>query len=104
MEGSLGHWQAARERFDVVAAARPSFAMARTSAALAAFELGDLAAAERELPSLIRRYPLFADARAGLTAGLLTELGPLGAAVVALRVDLDALPIEERTGLSWASK
>jgi hypothetical protein len=37
VEGSLGHWQAARERFDVVAAARPSFAMARTSAALAAF-------------------------------------------------------------------
>jgi hypothetical protein len=37
VEGFLGHWQAARERFDVVAAARPSFAMARTSAALAAF-------------------------------------------------------------------
>jgi hypothetical protein len=42
--------------------------MARSSAALAAFQLGDLAAAERELRSLIRRYPLFADARAGLTA------------------------------------
>ena len=55
------------------------------------------------LPSLIRRYPLFADALAGLTAAVVTELGPPGAAVVALRVDLDALPIEERTGLSWAS-
>lgn len=46
---------------------------------------------------------MFADALAGLTAGVVTELGPPGAAVVALRVDLDALPIEERTGLSWAS-
>jgi aminoglycoside/choline kinase family phosphotransferase len=64
----------------------------------------DLAAAERELPALIRRYPLFADARAGLTAGVVTELGPPGAAVVALRLDMDALSIEERTGLSWASK
>jgi amidohydrolase len=35
--------------------------------------------------------------------GVVAELGPAGAAVVALRVDMDALPIEERTGLSWAS-
>ena len=79
MEGSLGHWQAARERFDAAAAARPGFAMARSSAALAAFQLGDLAAAERELRSLIRRYPLFADARAGLTA-LLWQRGASGEA------------------------
>jgi len=35
--------------------------------------------------------------------GVVAELGPPEAAVVALRVDMDALPIEERTGLSWAS-
>ena len=35
--------------------------------------------------------------------GVLAELGPADAPVVALRVDLDALPIEERTGLPWAS-
>jgi amidohydrolase len=35
--------------------------------------------------------------------GVLAELGPAGAPVVALRVDMDALPIEERTALPWAS-
>jgi amidohydrolase len=35
--------------------------------------------------------------------GVLAELGPAAAPVVALRVDLDALPVEERTGLDYAS-
>ena len=35
--------------------------------------------------------------------GVLAELGPAEAPIVALRVDLDALPIEERTGLDYAS-
>lgn len=35
--------------------------------------------------------------------GVLAELGPEEAPVVALRVDMDALPIEERSGLPWAS-
>ncbi|MCX5942276.1 MAG: amidohydrolase, partial [Cyanobacteria bacterium] len=37
--------------------------------------------------------------------GVLAELGPEGPGVplVALRVDMDALPVEERTGLAWAS-
>jgi amidohydrolase len=35
--------------------------------------------------------------------GLLAELGPQGAPLVALRVDMDALPVEERTGLPYAS-
>ncbi|MEB3352301.1 MAG: amidohydrolase, partial [Cyanobacteriota bacterium] len=35
--------------------------------------------------------------------GVLAELGPAGAPLVALRVDLDALPVEERTGLAYAS-
>ena len=37
--------------------------------------------------------------------GVLAELGPLGPAVplVALRVDMDALPVEERSGLDYAS-
>ena len=37
--------------------------------------------------------------------GVLAELGPEGHGVplVALRVDMDALPVEERTGVAWAS-
>jgi len=35
--------------------------------------------------------------------GVVAELGPKGAPLVALRVDMDALPIEERTGLDYAS-
>lgn len=68
VQGSLGDWQAARASFAAAAEARPGFAMARSSAALAAFQLGELEEAERQLRNLIRRYPLFADARAGLTA------------------------------------
>jgi amidohydrolase len=36
--------------------------------------------------------------------GVVAELGPEGAPLVALRVDLDALPVEERTGLAYASR
>jgi amidohydrolase len=35
--------------------------------------------------------------------GVVAELGPVGAPLVALRTDMDALPIEERTGLDYAS-
>jgi tetratricopeptide (TPR) repeat protein len=79
VQGSHGDWPAARDCFVAAADARPGFAMARSSAALAAFQLGDLNEAERELRSLIRRYPLFADARAGLTA-LLWRRGASGEA------------------------
>ena len=79
VQGSRGDWSTARDSFQAAADARPGFAMARSSAALAAFQLGQLDAAERELRSLIRRYPLFADARAGLTA-LLWRRGASGEA------------------------
>jgi tetratricopeptide (TPR) repeat protein len=77
--GSRGDWTAARGSFVAAADTRPGFAMARSSAALSAFELGDLEAAERELRALIRRHPLFADARAALTA-LLWRQGSRGEA------------------------
>ena len=79
VQGSLGQWDQARSSFVAAADARPGFAMARSSAALSAFQLGELEAAERQLRSLIRRYPLFADARAGLTA-LLWRRGARGEA------------------------
>ena len=77
--GSQGDWPVARSSFVAAADARPGFAMARSSAALSAFELGELDAAERELRALIRRHPLFADARAALTA-LLWRQGSRGEA------------------------
>jgi len=79
VEGSLADWQAARQSFLLAAEVKPGMAMARSSAALAAFQLGELAEAELELRNLIRRYPLFADARAALTA-LLWEKGKAGEA------------------------
>jgi tetratricopeptide (TPR) repeat protein len=79
VQGSRGQWTAARDSFVVAADTRPGFAMARSSAALAAFQLGELDQAEAELRRLIRRYPLFADARAGLTA-LLWRRGARGEA------------------------
>ena len=79
VQGSLGDWQKARTCFYDAAEARPGMAMARSSAALAAFQLGDAATAERELRSLIRRHPLFADARAALTA-VLWKRGAFGEA------------------------
>ena len=42
--------------------------MARSSKALADYQLGNIDDSERELKKLIRRYPTFADARAALTA------------------------------------
>jgi amidohydrolase len=35
--------------------------------------------------------------------GVVAELGPMAGPLLALRVDMDALPIEERTSLPWAS-
>ncbi|MFN9623804.1 MAG: tetratricopeptide repeat protein [Cyanobacteriota bacterium] len=70
VRGSLDDWETARACFHAAALSRPGMAMARSSEALAAFQLGDVATAEHDLRSLIRRYPLFADARAGLTAVL----------------------------------
>lgn len=77
--GSRGDWTLAREQFLAAAEARPGFAMARSSAALAALQLQQRDQAEVELRRLIRRHPLFADARAGLTA-LLWQKGASGEA------------------------
>ena len=77
--GSRGDWPRARGQFLAAAEARPGFAMARSSAALAALQLQQRDQAELELRRLIRRHPLFADARAGLTA-LLWQKGASGEA------------------------
>ena len=68
VEGSQSHWEKARDLFSNAALYNPGFAMARSSMALADYELGNFDDSERELKKLIRRYPTFADARAALTA------------------------------------
>ncbi len=73
VRGSEGDWETARACFNAAAEARPGLAMARSSAALAAFQLGEVDTAAHDLRTLIRRYPLFADARAALTAVLWRE-------------------------------
>ncbi len=68
VEGSLDDWEKARGFFYRAAQYNPGFAMARSSEALANYQLGNVEASEEELRKLIRRYPTFADARAALTA------------------------------------
>jgi tetratricopeptide (TPR) repeat protein len=79
VQGSRGDWPAARDSYAAAVLERPGFALARSSEALAAFQLGELDLAERQLRALIRRHPLFADARAALTA-LLWQRGARGEA------------------------
>ena len=68
VEGSLANWEEARDLFSKAAKYNPGFAMARSSMALADYQLGNIDQSEKELQKLIRRYPTFADARAALTA------------------------------------
>ena len=68
VEGSTSQWKEARDLFSKAAHYNPGFAMARSSMALADYQLGSIDESEKELKKLIRRYPTFADARAALTA------------------------------------
>ena len=64
----MSNWQSARNLFSQASESNPGFAMARSSMALADYQLGNMDECEKELKKLIRRYPTFADARAALTA------------------------------------
>ena len=66
--GSLDNWTEAKKLFSQAASSNNSIAMARSSEALAIYQLGDLEIAEKKIRILIRKYPLFADARAALSA------------------------------------
>jgi len=68
VEGSTSQWEKARDLFSKAALYNPGFAMARSSMALADYQLGNIPESEEELTKLVRRYPTFADARAALTA------------------------------------
>ena len=77
--GSMGNWIEAKRLFAKAGAQTNSMAMAKSSEALAIYQLGDFELAEIKLRQLIRKYPLFADARAALTA-LLWQKGLTGEA------------------------
>ena len=65
--------------FSQASSSSNAIAMVRSSEALAIYQLGDLELAERKIRILIRKYPLFADARAALSA-LLWRKGFIGEA------------------------
>ena len=66
--GSMDNWIEAKKLFSQAASSNNAIAMARSSEALAIYQLGDLEDAEKKIRILIRKYPLFADARAALSA------------------------------------
>ena len=66
--GSMDNWLEAKKLFSQAASSNNAIAMARSSEALAIYQLGDLELAEKKIRTLIRKYPLFADARAALSA------------------------------------
>jgi len=66
--GSMDNWIEAKNFFSQAASSNNAIAMARSSEVLAIYQLGDLELAEKKIRILIRKYPLFADARAALSA------------------------------------
>ena len=66
--GSIDNWIEAKRLFSEAASSNNAIAMASSSEALAIYQLGDLELAEKKIRILIRKYPLFADARAALSA------------------------------------
>jgi len=66
--GSMNNWMEAKRLFSQAALSNNAIAMARSSEALAMYQLDDLELAEKKIRLLIIKYPLFADARAALSA------------------------------------
>ena len=66
--GSMDNWIEAKRLFSQASSSNNPIPMARSSEALAIYQLGDFELAEKKIRILIRKYPLFADARAALSA------------------------------------
>ncbi len=66
--GSMDNWIEAKRLFSQAASLNNAIAMVGSSEALAIYQLGDLELAEKKIRKLIRKYPLFADTRAALSA------------------------------------
>jgi tetratricopeptide (TPR) repeat protein len=63
-------WQEALTDYDLAIAIAPDFALARSNASLVTYQLGDRTEAIRQMRNLVRKYPMFSDIRAALTAAL----------------------------------
>jgi tetratricopeptide (TPR) repeat protein len=66
-------WQEALTDYQKAVEIAPNFALARVNTALMNYQLGNRLEAIRELRNLVRKYPLFSDPRAALTAALWVE-------------------------------
>ena len=79
VKGLQGEWQQSKDLFAKTVLIKSDFVMGWSHKALAEYQLGNLDQAQSDLRLLIRRYPMFADARAALSA-LLSSQGSLGEA------------------------
>ena len=73
IKGSQGDWFGAEALYKKAFSNSPKFLMAQSSKALTTYQLGKLDEAQSELRYIIRKYPMFADARAALSALLASE-------------------------------
>lgn len=67
-KGALGDWSGALADYDRAIAGDPRLIIARSNHVLALYQLGQTAAALREARQGVRKYPLFVELRAALTA------------------------------------
>lgn len=68
--GSLGNWEQAVQDYKKATELDPRFTWAAENYALALYQTGSVTEAITRLKSLVRKYPMFADARVALTAML----------------------------------
>ncbi len=66
--GVQNDWVQSKLLFNQAFTSNPEFIVARSNKALACYQLKQFDEAEKELRSIIRKYPLFADARAAMSA------------------------------------
>ena len=66
-------WQDALKDYLKAAELEPEFALARANAALMTYQVGEHQSALQQMRNLVRKYPMFPDMRAALTAVLWVE-------------------------------
>ena len=69
----LGNWRSAVEYYHKATELAPNFAFAGANESLALYQLGEKEQASTKMYNLVRKYPMFPDMRAALTAILWAE-------------------------------